>query len=112
MCLPRAQRSLFFPDSAAVTFLSGQVVPWGVRPRPGGCARVRPRVDAVTCAGAVEAGSLFSSCNSALVLVEAVIVALWGIRFGKVGSDILLEELTSYKEKSVFSRLSSKWCFE
>ena len=109
---PWAQQSLFFPDSAAVIFLSGQVVPWGVRPRSGGCARVRPRLDAVMCAGAVEAGSLFSSCNSTLILVKAVIVVLWGIRFAKVGSDILLKELASYKEKSVFSRLCSKGCFE
>ena len=79
----------------------------------GRCVWVRFCLDSIICAaaGTVEAGGLSSCCcNPALVLVKAVIGGLWSIHFGNLLFNMLLKELASYKEKSVFSRLYSKWC--
>lgn len=104
---------LFLLAPAAVVFLSV----WGV---PAGCC--------LGWAGQVCLGQTLSwlyCCrhhgslgvclsvvvNPVLVLVKAVIGGLLGHSLWEPTVDMLLKELAFYKEKSVFSRLYSKWCF-
>lgn len=106
---------LFLLTPAAVVFLSVWGVPAGVLPRLGwagvfGSDSVLTLSFVLLQAPWKLGVSLLVVVNPALILVKAVIGGLWSIHFGNLLSDMLLKELASYKEKSVFSRLYSKWC--